>query len=163
MCSSDLSTSDGKESTLTLEGDSLTGVDIALERGARISGRITLPAGMSTENSCLWVSATPRNFKVVERIYSAPVNKNGTYAIPDMSARTDYVVDVVSRSWCGDKVRVNIAQTFYGDTLSADAARRVDLSSGDVSGVDIHAVVGGVLTGVITADDPADLDSSTMC
>ena len=129
------------------EGQNLTGIDATLIKGASISGKVTLPAGIDATG--LQVSATSPESEFGQ-VATTAVLQDGTYRLAGLAAGTyklkfsGYNTDAIEQWY-------NNAETF------ADAAT-VTLAKGqDLTGINAALVKGSSISGKVTAPSGTDL------
>lgn len=130
--------------TLTA-GQGLTGVNASLVKGATISGRITVPAGVDLAAISVSVQGTGNEW------YSAygSVNPDGTYAVRGLPAGT-YKIQFVG----GNSGAVT---QWHAGAASFDAATPVTLTTGqDLTGVNADLVRGASISGTVTVPPGVD-------
>lgn len=116
------------------EGAAATKIDIALDAGASIAGKISLPAGVPSE----WMQGVYVNASAVsgEYVPSQTVKSDdGTYTVSGLPAG-DYklMFSVYSYFTPSGSVQPNLVPEYYDDAADLASARTLSLASGQVRG-----------------------------
>ncbi|MFF2316417.1 carboxypeptidase regulatory-like domain-containing protein [Arthrobacter sp. NPDC058097] len=130
-------------------GQNLTGITASLVKGATISGRITVPAGIDLNSLGVSVQSTGNEW------YSAfaSVNPDGTYSVRGLPAGS-YKVQFVG----GNSGAVT---QWHAAATSFDTATPVTLTAGqDLAGINATLVRGASISGTVTV--PAGFDPSSV-
>ncbi|WP_427004430.1 beta strand repeat-containing protein [Pseudarthrobacter sp. H2] len=132
------------------EGQNLTGVDVTLAKGATISGKVTVPAGVIRSN--VYVSASPVASQWQMGQYVS-VELDGSYKITGLAAGSY-------------KLRLSgggsgALEQWYQNAASFDTATAVTVTAGqDLTGVNATLVKGASISGKVTV--PAGVNLSNF-
>ncbi|WP_162256304.1 carboxypeptidase regulatory-like domain-containing protein [Arthrobacter sp. Soil736] len=142
------STSFDSATPVTLSaGQSLTGVDVVLVKGASISGKVTVPAGADVTGVGVMALATESPW---QNGYGQ-VNADGTYTLRGRPAGSYRVQFSGNNS--------GAASQWYGGAATSSAATPVTLTAGqDLANINATLVRGASISGTVTA--PAGVDPS---
>lgn len=121
-----------------------------------MSGTVVMPCGLDPTTVVVAV-AELAGTRLAEAVPAA----DGSWSVPDVLAAGSYSVSVSQRTgFAGD---AEIVTTYYGDVLRGSAP--VDVGSGGATGITIHAIGGGRISGTLantagdwTALHPVSLD-----
>ncbi|BCW49595.1 hypothetical protein StoSoilB13_19370 [Arthrobacter sp. StoSoilB13] len=135
--------------TLTT-GQDLTGINATLVKGATISGKITAPAGVTLENTSVYVYKTtdPNSY-----VASASPGSDGSYKIIGLAAGT-YKVKFGGYN-------TGALEQWHSNTASFDTATVITATTGqDVIGINATLIKGATISGKITAPAGVALNST---
>ncbi|XAS71270.1 carboxypeptidase regulatory-like domain-containing protein [Micrococcaceae bacterium Sec5.1] len=122
-------------------GQDLTGINATLVKGATISGKVTAPAGVTLQNSRVYVYKANDPNSYVVSTYPA---SDGSYKIIGLPAGT-YKVKFGGNN-------TGALEQWYNNTASFDTATPVALTVGqDLTGVNATLVKGATISGKVTA------------
>ncbi|WP_224165156.1 carboxypeptidase regulatory-like domain-containing protein [Arthrobacter sp. StoSoilA2] len=131
-------------------GQDLTGINATLVKGATISGKITAPAGVTLENTSVYVYKTtdPDSY-----VASASPGSDGSYKIIGLPAGT-YKVKFGGYN-------TGALEQWHSNTASFDTATVITAATGqDVIGINATLVKGATISGKITAPAGVALNST---
>ena len=129
------------------QGQDLTGINVAMVKGATISGQIVVPAGMDVTSASVqaYVTDSPSGFSV-----HAWVSQDGSYRLGGLPAGTYKVKFNGNNSGALDQ--------WYANADSEETSSPVILAPGqDLAGIDGTLVKAATISGRITAPDGVDL------
>jgi hypothetical protein len=130
-------------------GQSLTGINVNLVKGATISGRITVPSGVDLNSVGVSIQSTGNEW------YSAygSVNQDGSYSVRGLPAGS-YKIQFVG----GNSGAVT---QWHAAATSFDTATPVTLAAGqDLAGINATLVKGASISGTVTV--PPGVDPSQV-
>lgn len=132
-------------------GQSLTGVDAALVKGASINGRVTVPAGIDPSSVSVYVSSAAYG----PDWYSGygQVGQDGSYAVRGLPAGNYKIQFSGGNS--------GVITQWHSGASSSETATPVTLTAGqDLNGIDAALVMGGSISGNVTI--PAGVDTGSL-
>ncbi|WP_461186589.1 beta strand repeat-containing protein [Arthrobacter sp. Z4-13] len=130
-------------------GQSLTGINATLVKGASIGGKVTAPSGVDLTRVYVSVESTGTDWYRG----SGSVNPDGSYAVRGLPSGT-YKVEF------SDGGSGAVTQ-WHAGAASRDTATPVTLTAGqDVTGINATLVRGASINGTVTV--PAGIDASTL-
>ncbi|MGO4807838.1 hypothetical protein AB4089_22275 [Arthrobacter sp. 2MCAF15] len=131
------------------EGQALTGINSTLAKGATVSGKVTIPAGVSSSN--LSVSANSAGSR--QQAGRSDVLVDGTYKITGLPAGS-YKLNF--SGW-----NTGLQNQWYKNASSFDTAIAVSVNAGqDLTGINATLVKGATISGKVTV--PAGLDPAKI-
>ncbi|MBA4246774.1 MAG: hypothetical protein C0444_00550 [Microbacterium sp.] len=126
-------------------GETVTGIDIALEESGTISGRVTGPTGdpLADVEVIAELGTSP------DTLYTT-TDANGEYVLEGVGPSTYLVYFQPSES-------VNVQSQYWpGVTLIADATPVQGIVAGAVSGIDVQLPEGSIISGTVTDEVSTD-------
>jgi len=127
---------------VTADGESITGIDAAMEPGPIITGTVTDTSGTQLSGICV-VAITPSEVE-----YGVAVSLGGSYEIANL-APGQYQVGFAPG--CGNNS--NLAQQWFRNQPSLATAAIVSASTGTVSGIDAVLPPSGGIAGNVLGSD----------
>lgn len=125
------------------KGNSTVLDDIILSSGSSISGLVIDDNSLSVVGADVSVF----DFDTDSWVNSGITNNDGEYKIRGLQ-RADYRLQALPPD-----DGANLIAEFYDDVTSWDSAKRVSVTSSDLSGIDFSLSSGGVITGRVTDED----------
>ncbi|WP_084104829.1 S-layer homology domain-containing protein [Demequina sp. NBRC 110056] len=140
-------------STLAVDASAVSGVDFQLEAGATISGSVAIEEGASAELASERVEVRAE-YQAGSRWHYATawLDVAGDYSITGLYP-VPYVVQFEGAY--GDSGKTNVVTEYYNDALRRDDAVELDLSEGDVTGIDAILAEGRSISGVVSLPEGA--------
>lgn len=132
-------------------GQSLTGVDASLVKGASISGRVTVPAGIDPSSVGVWITSTSYG----PDWYSAygQVGQDGSYTVRGAPAGSYKIQFSGGNS--------GVITQWHSGASSSETATPVTLTAGqDLTGINATLVMGASISGKATV--PAGVDPGSL-
>ncbi|MFP5360652.1 MAG: S-layer homology domain-containing protein [Actinomycetes bacterium] len=133
----------------------VTGIDAELERGRTIAGTVTLApsADPALLAQGIEVFAEPVDAGISTTATATVDPATGAYQLTGLKPG-EYILDFDGAGEGAD--RTNVIWEFYANALTREDATPVNVTAGDVSGVNAQLAQGRTITGALTVEDGAD-------